>query len=172
MPTTGRRPITESCTALELRLRPVSREHARPQTRPAGCRRYGGGTEEPAPVPVGGGHRPPNPAAQGPSWTPPDPDQTQPGPTPHWTQRAHGGQAISPPSWPAWGALSVIKGRAIVGLIKYQKPEPKAENRHTGGEGKAQGGVQVLYFPAYFYHLITHRCFEWGSKLEIRSGYT
>jgi hypothetical protein len=37
---------------LELRPRPMSREHARPQP-PAGSRRYGGGAEEPAPVPVG-----------------------------------------------------------------------------------------------------------------------
>jgi hypothetical protein len=51
----------------ELRQRPMSRKHARPQS-PAGSRRCRG--EEPAPVPVRRGHRPPNPAAQGPSWTP------------------------------------------------------------------------------------------------------
>jgi hypothetical protein len=36
---------------LELRQRPMRREHARPQP-PAGSRRCGGGAEEPAPVPV------------------------------------------------------------------------------------------------------------------------
>jgi hypothetical protein len=47
---------------LELRQRHVSRGHAWPQPL-AGSRRYGGGAEEPAPVPVGiRGH--------GPSWTP------------------------------------------------------------------------------------------------------
>jgi hypothetical protein len=51
----------------------MRREHARPQP-PAGSRRYGGGAEEPAPVPgAGRGHRPPNPAA----WTP----RTTPSPT-------------------------------------------------------------------------------------------
>jgi hypothetical protein len=57
---------------LELRPRPMIREHARPQP-PAGSRRCGGGAEEPAPVPGrvdGRGHRPPNPAAQESSWTP------------------------------------------------------------------------------------------------------
>jgi hypothetical protein len=61
---------------LELRPRPMSREHARPQ-QPAGSRRYGGGAEEPAPVPVGvTGHRTQRPR-EGPSWTP----RTTPSPT-------------------------------------------------------------------------------------------
>jgi hypothetical protein len=54
----------------------MGQEHAQPQP-PAGRRRYGGGAEEPAPVPVGVTDRPPNPAAQGPSWTP----RTTPSPT-------------------------------------------------------------------------------------------
>jgi hypothetical protein len=49
---------------LELRPRPMSREHARPQP-PAASRRYGGGVEEPAPVPVGvTGHRTQRPRGQ------------------------------------------------------------------------------------------------------------
>jgi hypothetical protein len=86
---------------LELRRRPMGRENARPQP-PAASRRYGGGTEEPAPVPVGvTGHRPPNPAAQGAAkLDPPDPgprhppaaQPAQPSQLPHWTQGANGGQ--------------------------------------------------------------------------------
>jgi hypothetical protein len=60
---------------LELRPRPVSREHARPQP-PAGRRRYGGGAEEPAPVPVGvTGHRTQRPRGQ---VGPPGPHPAQP----------------------------------------------------------------------------------------------
>jgi hypothetical protein len=75
---------------LELRLGPMSREHARPQP-PAGSRRYGGGVEEPAPVPVGvTGHRTQRPSGQ---VTKLDPlDHTQPRPAPPWTQGANGGQ--------------------------------------------------------------------------------
>jgi hypothetical protein len=66
---------------LELRQRPVSREHARPQP-PAGSSRYGGEANEPAPVPVGvTGHR--TQRGQGPSWTPRttlSPDQLTSGP--------------------------------------------------------------------------------------------
>jgi hypothetical protein len=67
---------------LELRRRPMSREHARPQP-PAGSRRYGGARGRGASPGAGRGHRPPNPAAQGPSWTPrstPSPSQLPPGP--------------------------------------------------------------------------------------------
>jgi hypothetical protein len=60
---------------LELRRRPMSREHARPQP-PAGSRWYGRGAEEQRSG-AGRGHRPPNPAAQGPSWAP----RTTPSPT-------------------------------------------------------------------------------------------
>ena len=60
---------------LELRPRPMSREHARPQP-PAGSRRYGGGAEEPAPVPVGvTGHRTQRPRGQ---VGPPGPHPAQP----------------------------------------------------------------------------------------------
>ena len=60
---------------LELRRRPMSREHARPQP-PAGSRRYGGGAEEPAPVPVGvTGHRTQRPRGQ---VGPPGPHPAQP----------------------------------------------------------------------------------------------
>jgi hypothetical protein len=63
---------------LELRQRPVSREHARPQPRPAGSRRHGGGAEvpAPAPVPVGvTGHRTQRPRGQ---VGPPGPHPAQP----------------------------------------------------------------------------------------------
>ena len=60
---------------LELRSRPMGREHARPQP-PAGSRRYGGGAEEPAPVPVGvTGHRTQRPRGQ---VGPPGPHPAQP----------------------------------------------------------------------------------------------
>ena len=60
---------------LELRNGPMSREHARPQP-PAGSRRYGGGEEEPAPVPVGvTGHRTQRPRGQ---VGPPRPHPAQP----------------------------------------------------------------------------------------------
>jgi hypothetical protein len=60
---------------LELRPQPMSREHARPQP-PAGSRRYGGGAEEPAPVPVGvTGHRTQRPRGQ---VAPPGPHPAQP----------------------------------------------------------------------------------------------
>jgi hypothetical protein len=60
---------------LELRRRPVGREHARPQP-PAGSPRYGGGAEEPAPVPVGvTGHRTQRPRGQ---VGPPGPRPAQP----------------------------------------------------------------------------------------------
>jgi hypothetical protein len=60
---------------LELRRRPVSREHARPQP-PAASLRYGGGAEEPAPVPVGvTGHRTQRPRGQ---VGPPGPRPAQP----------------------------------------------------------------------------------------------
>jgi hypothetical protein len=66
---------------LELRTRPMSREHARPQPPPgrqppAGSRRYRGGPG------AGRGHRPPNQAAPRPSWTPrtpTSPSQLPPG---------------------------------------------------------------------------------------------
>jgi hypothetical protein len=60
---------------LELRPGPMCWEHARPQP-PAGRRRYGGGAEEPAPVPVGvTGHRTQRPRGQ---VGPPGPHPTQP----------------------------------------------------------------------------------------------
>jgi hypothetical protein len=60
---------------------------------PAGSRRYGGGAEDPAPVPVGvTSHRTQRPA-QGPSWTPwTTPSPAQLPPRPPWTQVANGGQ--------------------------------------------------------------------------------
>jgi hypothetical protein len=67
---------------LELRPRPMSREHARPQP-PAGSRRYGGGTEEPAPVPVGvTGYRTQRSGQVGPPGprSTPSPSQLPPGP--------------------------------------------------------------------------------------------
>jgi hypothetical protein len=60
---------------LERRQRPTIREHARPHP-PAGSRRYGGGAEVPAPVPVGvTGHRTQRPRGQ---VGPPGPHPAQP----------------------------------------------------------------------------------------------
>jgi hypothetical protein len=102
---------------LELRRRPTSREHARPQP-PAGSRRYGGGAEEPAPVPVPvgvTGHRPPNPAARGPSWTP----RTTPSPTqllagPRGRTAANIAASGSGPSDRAAGRLVAGRWSAVV----------------------------------------------------------
>jgi hypothetical protein len=81
---------------LELRPRPVSREHARPQPPAGSCRYGGGGAEEPAPVPVGvTSHRTPNPAAH--KLDPPE--HTQPIPAPPWTQKANGGQNFVQLAW-------------------------------------------------------------------------
>jgi hypothetical protein len=75
---------------LELRPGPVGWEHAQPQPS-AGSRRYGGGAEEPAPVPVGRSGSPTTePSSPGAKLDPPD--HTQPNPAPHWTQGANGGQ--------------------------------------------------------------------------------
>jgi hypothetical protein len=61
---------------LELRPRPMSREHARPQPPAATSRRYGGGAGESTPVPVGvTGHRTQRPRGQ---VGPPGPHPAQP----------------------------------------------------------------------------------------------
>jgi hypothetical protein len=63
MPTMGAPPHCRFLY-LELRLGHMRREHARPHPR-AGSRRYGGGAEEPSPVPVGvTGHRTQRPRGQ------------------------------------------------------------------------------------------------------------
>jgi hypothetical protein len=66
--------------SLELRLGPMSREHARPQL-PAGCRRYGGGAGagEPAPVPAGSPAT--KPSGPGAELDPPDHTQAAGGPS-------------------------------------------------------------------------------------------
>jgi hypothetical protein len=73
---------TGACTWLELRQRPVSQEHARPQPPAASRRRYGGEGEGPAPVPVGvTGHQTQRPRGQvGPPRSIPIPSQLTPGP--------------------------------------------------------------------------------------------
>jgi hypothetical protein len=62
---------------MELRRRPMSREHARPHP-PAASHRHGGRTEEPAPVPVGV----PATEPSGPGAKLDPPDHTQPSPAP------------------------------------------------------------------------------------------
>jgi hypothetical protein len=86
----------------------MSRERARTRPPPAGSRRYGGGAEEPAPVPVGvTGHQTQNPAAQGPSWKLGPPDHTQPNPAPHWALDPGGERRpISPPLAPLIAQLA------------------------------------------------------------------
>jgi hypothetical protein len=125
---------------LELRPRPMSREHARPQPQPplAGSRRAGTGegqrtltqrTEEPAPapVPVGvTGHRTQRPSGQPPP--PPGPHPAQPGtqkseeedPAPHsgLSQRAHWRTVANTAASGLWVALAPL----IAQLVRRPSP--------------------------------------------------
>jgi hypothetical protein len=112
MPTTGRRPITESCAwSCGAGLRAENTRGLSP--RPAAA----AGTEEGQrgqPRGAGRGHRPPNPAAQGPSWTPrttPSPTQLLTGPR----GRTAASIAASGPSDRAAGLTSGGTGALVAG---------------------------------------------------------
>jgi hypothetical protein len=101
---------------LELRRRPMSREHARPRP-PAGSRRYGGGAEEPAPVPVGvAGRRTQRPRGQ---VGPPGPHPAQPS-----SSLDPGGER-----WPIFRPLAPL----IAQLVRVLLPQSSSAMRSIGG---------------------------------------
>jgi hypothetical protein len=118
---------------LELRQRPMSREHARPQP-PAGRRRYGGGADEPAPVPVGvTGHRTQRPRGQ---VGPPGPHPAQPS-----SSLDPGGERrpVSPPLGPLIAQLVVARsagqvdcGLAAAGCVTLLCWEKSAKRQARG----------------------------------------
>jgi hypothetical protein len=113
---------------LELRRRPMSREHARPQP-PAVSRRYGGGAEqEPAPVPIGvTGHRTQRPRGQvGP-----------PGPHP-----AHPSPPLDPGGerWPNPRPVVPLVVQLVVGLRR--KPTASGHRRAARDNDRQHGQQQ------------------------------
>jgi hypothetical protein len=127
---------------LELRNRPMSREHTRPQP-PAASRRHGGGAEEPAPVRVTG-HRTQRPRGQ---VGPPGPHPAQPS-----SSRNPGGERrpIPPPLAPLIAQLVDLHIEGLQQLRRtflhftpldmHRSVVDYGDRRGVGGWGTGGGG--------------------------------